>query len=144
LPSEYSIRKTAFPLALSFVSPMRSIAPGAWKFANCQLASPVTVYVPLPVDTPSLNVSQVPPPVAAPEPPPLAGATKVPEPVNLIVRSVGEFRADANATPPASTVRGAKLMTLAMSQRTWSACDPAVFAETPVTAFGPVAPSETA
>jgi hypothetical protein len=41
-------------------------------------------------------------------------------------------------------VKGAKLMTLMMSQRMWSLDDPAVFAEAPGTASGPVTPSETA
>jgi len=71
--------------------------------------------------------------VVAPEVPLLAGATKVPEPVNLIVRRVGEFRADANATPPASMVKGAKLVTLMMSQRTWSlVADALEFGKVPV------------
>jgi hypothetical protein len=77
--------------------------------------------VPLPVDVESLNVSQVPPPVTALDVPPLAGPTKVPEPVSLIDRVLG-FLAEANATPPALIVGGlvvaSKWMT---SQRTWSA-----------------------
>ena len=37
--------------------------------------------MPLPVDVAPSNVSQVPPPVVAPEGPPVAGATNVPAPV---------------------------------------------------------------
>jgi hypothetical protein len=81
--------------------------------------------VPLPVDTLPLNVSQVPPPVTALDGPPLAGATKVPEPVNLMFRVVG-FRADANASPPGlSVVMG--MSTLIMSQRTWAALPDALW-----------------
>src|SRR6266704_7124029 len=119
LPSEYRIRKTAFPLALSSASPMRSINPGVWTLANSQLASPLTWYVPLPVLTPLLNVSQVPPPVTAPDVPPLAGATKVPEPVSLIFRVFG-LRALANATPCGLMVVTG-MSTLMMSHRTWAA-----------------------
>src|SRR5713226_1554296 len=120
LPSEYWILRIALPLAPP-VSIKSMIAPGVWKFANCQLARLVTTYVPLPVETPLVKVSQVPPPVAALEVPPLAGATKVPLPVNLIMRVA---LADANAIPPALTVLRAGGMPnamLMMSQRTWSA-----------------------
>src|SRR6266568_8688392 len=120
LPSEYSILRITFPLAPPV--PIKSVfTPGVCKFANCQLARLVTTYVPLPVETPLVKVSQVPPPVTALDVPPLAGATKVPVPVSLIVRLA---LADANAIPPALTVLGAGGMpkaTLTMSQRTWSA-----------------------
>src|SRR5260370_30976422 len=102
LPSEYWILRIALPLAPP-VSIKSMIAPGVWKFANCQLARLVTKYVPLPVETPLANVSQVPPPVTALDVPPLAGATTVPVPVSLIVRLA---LADANAIPPALTVLG--------------------------------------
>src|SRR5207244_9399213 len=76
---------------------------------------------PLPVDVESLNVSQVPPPVAALEVPPLAGPIKVPEPVSLIDRLLG-FLAEANAIPPALIVGGAvAALRWIISQRTWSA-----------------------
>src|SRR5712692_9220560 len=122
LPSEYWILRIAFPLAASLGLSIKSLGLGGLKkFANCQLARLVTTYVPLPVETPLVKVSQVPPPVTALEVPPLAGATKVPVPVSLIVRLA---LADANAIPPALTVLGAGGMpkaTLTMSQRTWSA-----------------------
>src|SRR5713101_2485367 len=102
LPSEYWILRIALPLAPP-VSIKSMIAPGVPKFANCQLARLVTKYVPLPVETPLVKVSQVPPPVAALDVPPLAGATKVPLPVNLIVWVAS---ADANAIPSALTVGG--------------------------------------
>src|SRR5713101_3567961 len=123
LPSEYSILRIALPLAPPV--PIKSVfTPGVCKFANCQLARLVTEYVPLPVETPAVKVSQVPPPVAALDVPPLAGATKVPLPVNLIVRLA---LADANAIPPSLTVGGVVKARLMMSQRTWSA-EPACIA----------------
>src|SRR5712691_5131853 len=120
LPSEYWILRIAFPLAPPVAIKSTGTPPG-WKFANCQLARLVTAYVPLPVETPLVKVSQVPPPVTALDVPPLAGETKVPVPVSLMVRLA---LADANAIPPALTVLGAGGMpkrTLTMSQRTWSA-----------------------
>src|SRR5207249_9303943 len=73
------------------------------------------------VDVVPLNVSQVPPPVTAPDVPPLAGATNVPEPVSFIDRLLG-FLAEANATPPALIVGGVVVASKWMiSQRTWSA-----------------------
>jgi hypothetical protein len=69
----------------------------------------------------SEKVAHVPPPVTAEEVPPLAGATKVPEPVNLIVKVLG-FLAAANATPPGLIVFGVVVMSrLMMSHRTCSA-----------------------
>src|SRR6266849_10481723 len=69
-----------------------------------------------------LNVSQVPPPVTALDVPPLAGATKVPEPVNLIFRVLG-LLVLANATPPGLSVFGVVVgLKLMMSQRTKLAC----------------------
>src|SRR6266496_2074614 len=70
-----------------------------------------------------LNVSQVPPPVTPLDVPPLAGATKVPEPVNLIFRPEGADPdiAEANATPPGLNVVVGKFM-LIMAHPTWSAC----------------------
>ncbi len=77
--------------------------------------------MPLPVDVVPLNVSQVPPPVTPPDVPPLAGPTKVPEPVSLIDRLLG-FLAEANATPPALDVEGVVVgLKCWISQRTWSA-----------------------
>jgi hypothetical protein len=77
--------------------------------------------VPLPVDVAPLNVSQVPPPVTLLDVPPLAGPTKVPQPVSLIDRLLG-FLAEANATPPAVTVGGVvAALRWMISQRTWSA-----------------------
>src|SRR5712692_8684878 len=78
--------------------------------------------MPLPVGVLPVNISQVPPPVTAPDIPPLAGATKVPAPVSLIFKPEGADPeiADANATPPGLTVVVGKL-TLTMSQRAWSA-----------------------
>ena len=68
-----------------------------------------------------LNVSHVPPPVTALDVPPLAGPTKVPEPVSLIDRVLG-FLAEANATPPGVSVAGVVAGFMWMiSQRTWSA-----------------------
>jgi len=79
------------------------------------------------VDVVPSNVSQVPPPVTAPDGPPLAGATRVPEPVSLIFRVLG-FRALANATPPALTVGGVvKKLRLTMSQRTCAALTDALW-----------------
>src|SRR5713226_5713492 len=123
LPSEYWILRIALPLAPP-VSIKSMIAPGVWKFANCQLARLVTEYVPLPVETPLVKVSHMPPPVTALDVPPLAGATKAPLPVSLIVRVV---LADANAIPPSVTVGGVVKARLMMSQRTWSA-EPACIA----------------
>src|SRR5712692_5691904 len=115
LPSEYSILRIALPLAPG-PPPIKSVTtPGVWRFANCQLARLVTEYVPLPVETPLVNVSHVPPPVAAPDVPPLAGATKVPLPVNLIVWIAS---ADANAIPPALTVGAVVKARLMISHRT--------------------------
>src|SRR2546422_8604558 len=87
--------------------------------------SPVTSYVPLPVEVPvavelqwhgevALKVSEVPPPVTALEvPPPPAGATKVPEPVSVIFeQSLALAEAMPGGGAPAS---------LTMSQRTWAA-----------------------
>src|SRR6266536_456917 len=90
----------------------------AWKLANSQLTSRVTVYVPLPL----LVVVQVPPPVTAGEPPPLAGATKCPDPVSVIVSPSG---AVADAWPPGLMGVGGIPVVLMMSQRTRSACAPA-------------------
>jgi hypothetical protein len=59
--------------------------------------------------------------VTALDVPPLAGPTKVPEPVSLIDRVLG-FLAEANATPPALSVGGVVAAFMWMiSQRTWSA-----------------------
>src|SRR5439155_12832974 len=115
LPSEYSIRRTAEPLALALGSPMLSMLGFGvdWRLANCQLTSPVTVYVPLP----PLEAVHVPPPVAALDPPPLAGATKVPDPVSVIVSP--PFAAVAEACPPGLMGPGGLPPTrLMMSQRT--------------------------
>src|SRR6266496_243734 len=113
LPSEYSILRIALPLAPPV--PIKSFSTGSWKFANCQLERLATEYVPLPVETPLTKVSQVPPPVAAPDVPPLAGAAKVPLPVNSIVWVAS---ADANAIPPALAVGGVVKARLMMSHRT--------------------------
>jgi hypothetical protein len=59
--------------------------------------------------------------VTAPDVPPLAGATKVPEPVNSIFRPEGAdpLIAEANATPPGLTVGGVVVGSKwIMSQRT--------------------------
>src|SRR5215471_14713035 len=126
LPSEYWIRSTAFPLAPGKPGATLSITTGGGvqRFANSQLASFVTKYVPLPVDRHALgqplNVSQVPPPVTALDSPPLAGATKVPEPVSLIFSPLGAgpLRADAKATPPGVKIGGTVKLEFMMSQRT--------------------------
>src|SRR5439155_10127109 len=107
--------------------PMLSFGSGGVPGACCQRTSPVTVYVPLPVEAPALsNVSQVPPPVVAlvlPLPP--AGATNVPEPVRVIFeQSVDpggtQSLALAEAMPPAERVPVAK-STLMLSDRTLAA-----------------------
>src|SRR6266567_7105428 len=71
---------------------------------------------------PPENVAHVPPPVTAPDVPPLAGATNVPAPVSLIVKELGLLAA-ANATPPAVIVFGVVVgLRLMMSHRTRWAC----------------------
>src|SRR5713226_3931888 len=122
-PSEYSIRSTTSPVlgTPSSIKSIRAGPPPGGKGAGSHLTRPVTSYVPFTHTVPAgLHVFQVPPPVTAlfvpsPDPP---GATKVPEPVRVIVEL--SF-ACADAMPPALVVSGGTKVWLMISQRTCSA-----------------------
>src|SRR5215471_13432893 len=96
---------------------MRSlIVEGIDPGASSHRTSPLAWYVPVPIDAPlPSKVSHIPPPVTARDvPSPPAGATKVPEPVSVIVE-LSFARADAN--PPASKTDGEKLVKWTISHR---------------------------
>src|SRR6266852_9773533 len=99
--------------------------------ATTNLSSPVTWYVPLPVEAPPLaNVCHVPPPVTSSGFP--GFERNVPEPVSVIFEP---SLARADATPPAVTGCGVTLKsTLMMSHRTFcSSVDASALAEIPLT-----------